>query len=107
MVGRHALSVVRMDVKRTEVPCKTLVVLGRDVLVAEHKDVMIERRLAYFGQLVFAERLGKIDSSDVRADHRVKRCNRNDAVSERLLVDIQAGPGTCGHWVPPMAGGRI
>ena len=59
---------VRMDVQFAEQAAERLVLVERQLLVAEEDHLMRHQRVVHFLELLVAERLAEIDTEDLRAD---------------------------------------
>ena len=70
----------RMDVQAAEPAAETFVVLGGQVLVAEHHHVVLQQGAADLGELVVGQVGREVDALDLRADHRRQRAHVNRLV---------------------------
>ena len=60
----------RMDVEWTEAPAQSFVLIGRQILLSEEDDEMVEQVAADFFNLLIAQRGRQIDSFEFRTNDR-------------------------------------
>jgi len=89
--------VIGVLMQRAEITAEALVVLARQLLVAEDEHEMIGESLLHLGKLGLAERLRQIDALDLRADDRRQRIDADELVFALRLRARDPRVSPAGH----------